>query len=125
MLTAGAERLETPFANDPFALVARAFKNLYSEREYIAYIVPEVVDEEGNAVFGATTFPDDGSTPIVELSGDNPILRGIEIFAHELAHIATPEDQDHGEKWECAFNRIFEEYNRIAEQLFGKDGGKC
>lgn len=29
MLTAGAGRLVSPFANDPFALVALAFKNLY------------------------------------------------------------------------------------------------
>lgn len=40
MLTAGAGRLVSPFANDPFALVALAFKNLYPEREYAAYSVP-------------------------------------------------------------------------------------
>ena len=34
MLTAGAGRLVSSFANDPFALVALAFKNLYPEREY-------------------------------------------------------------------------------------------
>lgn len=37
MLTAGAGRLVSPFTNDPFALVALAFKNLYPEREYAAY----------------------------------------------------------------------------------------
>ena len=119
MLTAGAGRFLSPFRNDPFALVARAFKNLYPERVYLAQIAPDVVDEAGNAACGSTTFPDDGSPPIVEVSGEIPIAGGIEIFAHELAHVATPEDQDHGEAWQTAFDRIFEEYNRIGEALCG------
>jgi len=49
-------------------------------------------------------------------------LRQVEIFAHELAHVATPEDREHGEAWKAAFDRIFEEYNRIAQDLFGKGG---
>lgn len=63
MLTAGAGRLVSPFANDPFALVALAFKNLYPEREYAAYFVPEVEDGSGGAACGVTTFPEDGSPP--------------------------------------------------------------
>ena len=99
MLTAGAGRLVSPFANDPFALVALAFKNLYPEREYAAYFVPEVEDGSGGAACGATTFPEDGSPPVVEVSGEIPITAGVEIFAHELAHVATPEDREHGEAW--------------------------
>ena len=49
MLTAGAGRLVSPFVNDPFALVALAFKNLYPEREYAAYFAPEVEDGSGGA----------------------------------------------------------------------------
>lgn len=52
MLTAGAGRLVSPFANDPFALVALAFKNLYPEREYAAYFAPEVEDGSGGAACG-------------------------------------------------------------------------
>lgn len=76
MLTAGAGRLVSPFANDPFALVALAFKNLYPEREYAAYFVPEVEDGSGGAACGATTFPEDGSPPVVEVSGEIPITAG-------------------------------------------------
>lgn len=119
MLTAGAGRLLSPFGNDPFALVAQAFKNLYPERVYLAQIAPEVVDDDGNAVCGATTFPDDGSPSLVEVSGEIPIAGGVEIFAHELAHVAAPEDSNHGEAWQTAFDRIFEEYNRIGEALCG------
>ena len=94
MLAAGAGRLVSPFANDLFALVALAFKNLYPEREYAAYFVPEVEDGSGGAACGVTTFPEDGSPPVVEVSGEIPIAAGVEIFAHELAHVATPEDRE-------------------------------
>lgn len=112
----------SPFANDPFALVALAFKNLYPEREYAAYFAPEVEDGSGGAACGVTNFPEDGSPPVVEVSGEIPIAAGVEIFAHELAHVATPEDREHGEAWKAAFDRIFEEYNRIAQDLFGEGG---
>ena len=108
-MTAGAGRLVSPLVNDPFALVALAFKNLYPEREYAAYFAPEVEDGSGGAACGGTTFPEDGSPPV-------------EIFAHELAHVATPEDREHGEAWKTAFDRILEEYNRIAQDLFGEGG---
>ena len=58
----------------------------------------------------------------VEVSGEIPIAAGVEIFAHELAHVATPEDREHGEAWKAAFDRSFEEYNRIAQDLFGEGG---
>lgn len=115
-------KFETPFSHDPFSLVAMAFENLYPERKYIAYIVPEVLDEDGNAMFGVTTFPDDGTPPVVEISGDNAIVDGIEIFAHELAHVSTPDDHDHGADWERAFDQIYEEYGRLAKQLVADEG---
>lgn len=120
MLTAGEGRLQSPFCNDPFALVAMAFKSLYPDREYTAYIVPNVADEEEHSVCGVTTFPEDGSPPVVEVSGEIPIAAGVEVLAHELAHVAAPEDQTHGEAWQTAFDRIFDEYNRIAQELFGE-----
>lgn len=120
-LTEGAGRLQSPFGNDPFALVAQAFGNLFPEREYTAYIVADVKDEDGNSACGVTTFPGDGLPPVVEVSGEIPIAAGVEVLAHELAHVAAPEDQAHGEAWRAAFDRIFDEYNRIAQELFGEE----
>ena len=76
-LAAEAGRLQSPFGNDPFALVAQAFGNLFPGREYTAYIVPEVTDEEGNSACGATTFPEDGSPPVVEVSGEIPDRKSV------------------------------------------------
>lgn len=52
--------------------------------------------------------------------GGIPIAAGVEVLAHELAHVATPEDQTHGDAWRAAFDRIFEEYNRIAPEVLGE-----
>lgn len=122
MLIAEAGRLQSPFGNDPFALVAQAFGNLFPKREYTAYIVADVKDEDGKSACGVTTFPGDGLPPVVEVSGEIPIAAGVEVLAHELAHVATPEDQMHGDAWQDAFDRIFEEYNRIGQELFGEGG---
>lgn len=81
-----------------------------------------MTDENGNSACGVTTFPEDGSPPVVEVSGEIPIAAGVEVLAHELAHVATPEDQTHGDAWRAAFDRIFEEYNRIGQELFGEGG---
>lgn len=77
MLTAGAGRLVSPFANDPFALVALAFKNLYHEREYAAYFVPEVEDGSGGEACGVTTFPEDGSPPLWRYPEKSPLRQAL------------------------------------------------
>lgn len=33
--------------------------------------------------------------------------------AHELAHVATPEDTEHGESWSAASEAIFKKYNEL------------
>lgn len=39
-------------------------------------------------------------------------------WAHELAHVAVGVEHDHDEVWQEAFDKIFEEYNRIGSQMF-------
>lgn len=36
-----------------------------------------------------------------------------ELLAHELAHVATPEDTEHGESWSAASEAIFKKYNEL------------
>ena len=110
-------RHTSPFQNDPFVLLAEAFGALYPEKQYIAFLNPNLVDEEGNTVYGVTTFPDDGSWPIIEVSAAMLFEDAVETFAHELAHVATQENFDHGMEWGDAFARIQTEFNRIALQM--------
>lgn len=110
--------MQTPFKNDPFALTAQAFKNLYPNTPYEAYMDGELIDRRGEKVYGLTTFPDDGSTPIIKVSGEPSIIVAIETFAHELAHVAIGPRDEHGPDWEAAFDAIFKEYIRIGDEMF-------
>lgn len=105
--------MASPFMNDPTAIVALAFRELYPRLEYYAQYVPGLKDEEGKPAYGLTIFPDDGSTPIVCISAEVPISAGPELLAHELAHVAAGEAVEHGPEWKAAEEAIFQKYNEI------------
>ena len=107
--------MASPFMNDPTAIVALAFRELYPGLEYYAQYVPGLEDEEGNPACGLTIFPDDGSTPIVCISAEVPISAGPELLAHELAHVAAGEGAEHGPEWKAAEEAIFQKYNEILD----------
>ena len=108
----------TPFANDIFALIWKAFKNLYPDKECECFWEPQIrEDENGNEVFGLTDFGDDGSV-VVFVRPDLEVSVAGEILAHELAHVAVGVEHEHDEAWENAFDAIFQEYNKIGDNLF-------
>ena len=107
--------MASPFINDPTAIVARAFSELYPGVEYVAQYVPDLRDETNGTAYGLTIFPDDGSTPIVCISAEVPISAGPELLAHELAHVAAGEAVEHGPSWKAAEEAIFQKYNEILD----------
>lgn len=109
--------IASPFINDPTAIVARAFSELYPGVEYVTQYVPDLRDETNGTAYGLTIFPDDGSTPIVCISAEAPISAAPELLAHELAHVATPEDTEHGESWSAASEAIFKKYNELLDAM--------
>ena len=110
--------METPFINDMFALVWKAFKNLYPDKDCKCQWVPELEkSEDGAEVFGVTTFTDDGEV-FVDIVASLSVADAVEVFAHELAHVAVGEGEKHGKVWEEAFDKIFNEYNRIGDEEF-------
>ena len=111
------ELLKSPFLNDPSSLVAMAFSVIYPDKEFEAVLVDKITAEDGTQMVGCTTFPDDGSLPLVEVAGHIPAEAVPEILAHELAHIATPGDE-HGPRWKEAFERIYSKYNELAIARF-------
>ena len=113
--------MASPYMNDPSAIVARAFAELYPGIDYHAQFVPDLCDESGNRAFGLTIFPDDNSTPIVCISAEAPISAAPELLAHELAHVATPEDRDHGEAWKAAEKAIGDKYDEILNTMIPDD----
>ena len=118
------DRLIAPFQNDMFAMVWSAFKKLYPDKDCEIYWEPQIRDEEdGKPVYGLTDFADDGSVAVF-VKPSLEVADAVEILAHELAHVAVGVEHGHDEAWQGAFDKIFEEYNRIGSQMF-PDGAKC
>lgn len=109
--------MASPFMNDPCAIVALAFDELYPGIEYYAQLVPGLTDDDQRPAYGVTIFPDDGSTPVVCISAEAPISAAPELLSHELAHVAVGEEAGHGPEWEAAEAAIFEKYNQILDAM--------
>ena len=114
--------MESPFANDPFSLVWKAFKNLYPGKGCEVQWQPGIQDDElSEQGYGFTEFHDDGSILVV-VDANLQVSNAVEVLAHELAHVAVGIENEHGAAWETAFDAIFQEDGRIAEEMFGKQG---
>lgn len=112
------DRLVTPFQNDPFAMVWWAFKKLYPDKDCEVYWEPQIRDsEDGKPAYGMTDFADDGSVAVF-VKPSLEVGDAVEVLAHELAHVAVGIEHDHDEVWEKAFDKIFDEYNRIGDKMF-------
>lgn len=106
------------FDNDPFAMVWQAYRNLWPGRPApsVEWCHIDENDAETGGAWGYTVFTDDGEIAVF-ISCDLKVTDAVEILAHELAHVAVGAAEDHGEKWEAAFDAIFQEYNRIGDSL--------
>ena len=110
--------MNSPFGNDIFSLIYEAFRNLFPDKDCECYWNPDIEDEvEGVKSYGNTIFGDDGIVTVF-VTPTLPVCDCAEVFAHELAHVAVGIDAGHGPEWEDAFDKIFQEYHRLSEQLF-------
>lgn len=107
--------MESPFLNDPCAIVAAAFRRV-SDKEYIAQVAPS----EQDGVYGETVFPEDGSVPIIFVYANTLLEHMPEVFAHELAHLAAGADHGHDGTWEYWFNKIGDTYEALTDELIAK-----
>ena len=115
--------MESPFINDGFSLIWMAFKRLYGDKagKVECQITPELAKaEDGEEVFGLADYDDELDKYIVFVRCDLPIMDAMEILAHELAHCAVGVENGHNEVWAKAFDDIFDEYNRIGDEMFDR-----
>lgn len=115
--------MESPFTNDMFSMVYKAFKRLYPEKDCNCQWQPaQMTSADGKNVLGLTTYGDDGNV-YVDISTNLKVVDAIEILAHELAHVAVGEEvEPHGEEWEEAFDAIHNEFDKIGNEMFDDDG---
>ena len=108
--------METVFYNDPFCILDNIFRELWPEKEYRAKWVASIKDENGVDMCGVTEFVPE-YVPVISVSGKLDILDAMEIFAHELAHVAVGIDSEHGAEWEAAFELLHARYmERVAHE---------
>lgn len=108
----------SPFSNDPFALVCQAYKNLF-DKPFRAFF-NQHEDDEHKDEYGFTHFVK-GEIPTIIIFAEHSVNICVETFAHELAHVAVGVEHEHDEVWNDAFNKIFDEYNRLGKELY-EDG---
>lgn len=108
------------FKNSPFEILEQAFKELYPDKKYTAYLSPGLQDEDGEEVFGYTDFG--AEEPIVMIDAGLGAIEATEISAHELAHVAAGKEAGHGEEWEKAFDAIYDRYHEILKQKEEQNG---
>lgn len=53
---------------------------------------------------------------------EHPVNIQTETLGHELAHVAVGPEHEHDEVWKAAFDAIFDEYNKIGDEMFGRRG---
>lgn len=113
--------MNTPFENDIFSMIWVAFKNLFPNKECKCFWEPDIRDsEDGTPCLGVTDFVEETGEVFVFVKPSLAVADAAEIFAHELAHVAVGAGHDHDAAWEKAFDDIFEEYNRIGDEMFDR-----
>lgn len=96
--------------NNPFDILSEIMDEYYPDVDCEVLFGKQMTD--GKEHFGCTLFPDDGSTPIVEIYPSLSVSDATEVLAHELAHVIAGEEAEHGEEWDKVFHtihRLFEE----------------
>ena len=101
--------METPFTNDPFAIIGEIFRSRHPDKPYQAYWVPEAV-LPSTSILGSTTFCEDGDV-VVSISMEVPFKTAIEILIHELAHVAAGPTYTHGGTWQKEYLALRRAYN--------------
>lgn len=114
--------MANPFKNDPFITVHEAFANLYPRKDYECQWHDDLRSMEGESVLGLTNFAD-GEIPQVYVSTNLSVSDSVEVFAHELAHVAVGIEHEHDDEWEQAFEAIYQEYNRLIGYVPEDAGG--
>ncbi len=102
----------SPYRNDPNAIVRQAFRHLFPGHKYKAEYVIDLRGQDGTEISGQTYLHYDG-TATIQISASLPIYAAVETLCHELAHVATPHDADHGPDWLAAYDQILCEYDRL------------
>lgn len=113
--------MQTPFYNDPFIVVAEAYKRLF-DKPYIA-VWSQHTDKDKDS-YGITETGEGDPVPVIVIFAEHTVNEQIETFAHELAHVAVGLDHGHDAVFEAALKKIKRMYDVVYEELVGGSDGE-
>ncbi len=102
------------YKNNLFEMMNQVMSDLYPDIRAIVIVCSGLFENEG--AYGCTTFPDDGSIPIIEIDVNVPIGSFPEILAHEIAHVVVGPDAGHGTEWEKEFDLLQTKWTELLEK---------
>lgn len=106
------------FINNPYDMVIQVFNNLYPECECEVQFDNTMGD---GPPWGETFFPEkEGEIPLVNINAELSIQHGVEILAHELAHVKCGVEAGHGVEWESVTNEIHKGFEKLVKNLGGE-----
>ena len=94
-------------AIDPIAIMMQVFEERHPTADCLL-VFADAKDAGGENGCGFTLFPDDGSMPTVVVDVNIPFFATIEIMAHELAHVACGDKEEHGPAWEATSKHLYD-----------------
>lgn len=106
------------FLNDPIGLLKNVFEKQYPKKSCTVLFCENLYEDE--QVYGRTEFSKEGA--VVWLDVTIPYRGLLDVLAHELAHVAEPED-DHGKNWEAAFSALNREWVKRMSELNDEQEG--
>lgn len=112
--------MQTPFYNDPFIVVAEAYRRLF-DKPYIAVWSQHTDDDRDS--YGITECGEDDAVPVIVIFAEHTVNEQIETFAHELAHVAVGLHHGHDAVFEAALKRIKTMYDIVYDEVVGGGHG--
>lgn len=106
------EESKIVIANDPFKMIIEAVENVYPGKEAIVEFYPNL------KVPGHTEIID--NIPVVGISIDIPFQEMVNELGYQLSRVVAGIDNKDNEKIKEIYDSIFNEYNRIGKERFGK-----
>jgi hypothetical protein len=96
--------------NNPFDNILKVINYLYPNLDCVLSFNP-IMEE-----CGSTTFPYDGSMPIVDINTPLSINDSLDIIAHEIAHVVAGINVEHGVEWRKEFEKIHTGYMELFKE---------
>lgn len=112
--------MQTPFQNDPFIVLAEAYRRLWNN-PYLAVWSQHSEDDVDS--YGITAC-DNESIPIIVIFAEHTVNEQIETFAHELAHVAVGVEHGHDTIFELALKKLKQMYSIVYDELVGGSDAK-